>query len=87
MMSMISLGYCLFGLLLNLKIIPIQFGLYILIAMNFKWAGACLAILLFHWPEATIFGAIHLVFEALFVAGLGYLEFFNRSSIETGENR
>ncbi|MBJ94942.1 MAG: hypothetical protein CMP23_10795 [Rickettsiales bacterium] len=55
------------------KLSPV--GINCLVLANSVWALACAVMLLATWSDATVFGAVHLVLEALFVGGLATVEF------------
>ena len=50
-------------------------GLMTLIVGNIAWGLFCVGLLAYLWPDATIIGRGQLIVEALFVAGLGVVEY------------
>ena len=50
-------------------------GINSLVLANSAWALACAVMLLTTWSDSTVFGAVHLGLEALFVGGLATVEF------------
>ena len=55
--------------------------LQILAFANMAWLLVCLAIIVSHWSDITIFGMVHKLTEGIYVAALGWLEWQWRESL------
>lgn len=55
----------------------------LLVVANVTWAFVCLGLVAAFWATATPFAFVHLVGEAVYVAGLGVLEWRNRDVLLT----
>ena len=55
----------------------------LLIVANLTWAVFCLRWLVVHFDTASVFGLLQLGLEAIFVGGLGGLEWYYREQLQT----
>lgn len=55
--------------------------LQVLAFANMAWLLVCLAIVVSHWNEITIFGIVHKLTEGIYVATLGCLEWQWRETL------
>lgn len=58
----------------------------VLVYANAAWAGVCLGLTFRYWEQASAFGFVHLVGEAVFVGGLAALQWRQRHQL-VGEDR
>jgi len=80
-MGAVNLAYAAPGLILG-WLRPRPAGLLsVLIAANLAWGVVCAILAAVLLERATVFGLAHLVFEGLYVAGLGALEWRHRRVI------
>ena len=56
----------------------------LLVVANLAWAPVCLGLAVYFGDQVTTFGLAHLIGEALFVAGLGVLEWRHRFLLSRG---
>ena len=78
-----NLGYSVFSYSLASKGQRSYRWVVTLAAANMIWGAVCAVWLLWYWGVASFFGLAHLFLEAIFVGGLGYLEWMYRSSLIT----
>lgn len=55
----------------------------LLAAANLAWVPVCLGLAVYFGEQASLFGLTHLIGEALFVGGLGLLEWRHRFQLAT----
>ncbi len=72
-----------------LAILPVRPGgrIVFLACANMAWAGVCLVLAVLYGKSASLFGLGHLVLEAIFVGGLGYLEWRWREGLRSASPR
>jgi len=58
-------------------------GIKLLVVANLSWAVVCVGLAIAYWQQATVFGLVHLIGEAIFVGGLGLLEWRQRYQLLT----
>lgn len=58
-------------------------GIKLLVVANLSWAVVCVALVAVYWQQASVFGFFHLFGEAIFVGGLGLLEWRQRYQLLT----
>jgi hypothetical protein len=81
LIAIVSIVYSAYGILVIYKYIPRSIGVPLLAFMNAFWAFACCGIIFYYWPAIHWLAVVHFGFEALFVLGLAYIEFFNREDL------
>lgn len=55
----------------------------LLAVANLSWAVVCIGLAVVYWQQATVFRLVHLIGEAIFVGGLGLLEWRQRYQLLT----
>lgn len=57
----------------------------LLVYANAAWSAVCLGLAVRFWEQVSLFGAGHLIGEAIFVGGLAALEWRQRERLVTAE--
>lgn len=80
-LGLANFGYGIYSFTLAIRQQRPRLQFAVLVAANLVWAMLCLRWAMQHFGAASLLGLAHLLLEAVFVGGLGLLEWRHRHSL------